>query len=110
QIRDCRRLELGIQKRIEHETLRGFRGCASVARRGDDEERRRRDEKYAHDFSLLGLCRERCAQPGAWFSQRVNTLPCPTVLSTVTRPCWSSASSRAMARPSPVPPNSRLRD
>lgn len=43
-------------------------------------------------------------------SQSVNALPRPTVLSTVISPSWSSASSRAMARPSPVPPSSRLRD
>src|SRR5207302_1093916 len=43
-------------------------------------------------------------------SHTVNVLPAPGVESTVMWPPCSSASSRAMARPRPLPPRSRLRD
>src|SRR5437773_457902 len=43
-------------------------------------------------------------------SHIVNVLPAPSVLSTVMSPPCSSASKRAIARPSPLPPRSRLRD
>src|SRR5438552_3481585 len=43
-------------------------------------------------------------------SHIVNVLPDPRVLSTVIWPPCSSASSRTIARPSPLPPRSRLRD
>src|SRR5207247_1467514 len=43
-------------------------------------------------------------------SHTVNVLPAPGVLVTVMWPPCSSASSRAMARPRPLPPRSRLRD
>src|SRR5882762_7373162 len=46
----------------------------------------------------------------AWGSHTMNVLPPPGALSTVMWPPCSSAKSRAMARPSPVPPRSRLRD
>src|SRR5881392_1463680 len=41
-------------------------------------------------------------------SHTVNVLPAPTALSTVMWPSCSSAKSRAIARPRPVPPRSRL--
>src|SRR5438094_181036 len=43
-------------------------------------------------------------------SHTVNVLPAPGVESTVMWPPCSSATSRAMARPRPLPPRSRLRD
>src|SRR5438876_546330 len=43
-------------------------------------------------------------------SHIVNVLPAPSVLSTLMSPPCSSASKRAIARPSPLPPRSRLRD
>src|SRR5882762_6111736 len=46
----------------------------------------------------------------AWGNHTVKVLPAPGALSTVMWPPCSSAKSRAMARPSPVPPRSRLRD
>ena len=39
----------------------------------------------------------------------VNVLPRPTALSTCTDPWWAVMMCLTMARPRPVPPNSRLR-
>jgi alkylation response protein AidB-like acyl-CoA dehydrogenase len=53
-----------------------------------------------------------CRRPvGAYLRGRctANVLPSPETLWTVTSPPWARANSRAMDRPSPTPPSSRLR-
>src|SRR5438034_1340903 len=59
---------------------------------------------------LIALLNHHLAGDPAPGSHTVNVLPAPGVESTVTWPPCSSAKSRAIARPRPVPPRSRLRD
>src|SRR4029077_20051703 len=64
-----------------------------------------------HDTATVALATR--TYPGgasAAGSHIVNVLPAPSVLATVMWPPCSSARSRAIARPRPLPPRSRLRD
>src|SRR5207245_1833973 len=92
-----------------------------------DDDRDRRRSKQAPCLHIPSPPREQCVSrrpqagevrlrpagdeagsaPG---SHTVNVLPAPGVLATVMWPPCSSAKSRAIARPSPLPPRSRLRD
>src|SRR2546426_1580670 len=89
----------GLAHPVEQQLLRDEACDAADQHRGDE-------QRFLAGERLHGPGEGRAAAG----SHTVNVLPAPGTVSTVMCPPCSSAKSRAIARPRPVPPSSRLRD